>query len=155
MRGLRLGRHPLHPALVHFPVACWTAAPAADLLQRLLGGELWWRLAFWTIAGGVTLALPAMAAGFLDLLALPGDHPGQRTGQRHLLLMGATWSVFVIDLLVRSPTAPSGPGLAVAGMSLSLAGFALLLAGAYAGAQLVYRYGVGQEHQAHGPQTGR
>ena len=24
-------RHPLHPALVHFPIACWSLATAADL----------------------------------------------------------------------------------------------------------------------------
>ncbi|WP_343251093.1 DUF2231 domain-containing protein, partial [Pseudoxanthomonas sp. KAs_5_3] len=24
-------RHPLHPALVHFPIACWSLATAGDL----------------------------------------------------------------------------------------------------------------------------
>ncbi len=154
MRGLRLGRHPLHPALVHFPLVFWTVAPVADLLQRFRGGDLWWRCAFWAIGGGLALALPAMAAGFLDLLALPADHPGQRTGWRHLLLMGAVWTVFACDLLLRSPAMPPAPGRASAGMILSLGGFALLLAGAYAGAQLVYRYGVGQDDQGRGSQPG-
>lgn len=30
MRGLRLARHPLHPALVHFPIAFWTASLATE-----------------------------------------------------------------------------------------------------------------------------
>lgn len=154
MRGPRLGRHPLHPALVHFPVVFWTVTPVADLMQRFLGGDLWWRCAFWAIGGGLALALPAMVAGFLDLLALPAEHPGQRTGQRHLLLMGAAWTVFVCDLLLRSPAKASAPGRASAELILSLGGFALLLAGAYAGAQLVYHFGVGQDNQERGSQAG-
>jgi len=151
MQGLRLGPHPLHPALVHFPVACWTAAPLMDVLHLIRGGSVWWRCAFWLIAAGVALALPAMAAGFMDLMALPKGHPGQATGQRHLLFIGSAWSVFVIDLLLRSPTSAPAPDFAYLGLGLSILGFAILLAGAYAGAQLVYVFGVGQNREREHP----
>jgi uncharacterized membrane protein len=59
--------------------------------------------------------------------------------------MGSAWSLFVIDLLVRTPTAASAGAVAGAGLALSLLGFLVLLAGAYAGAQLVYGFGVGQD----------
>jgi uncharacterized membrane protein len=89
------------------------------------------------------LALPAMVAGFLDLLALGSEHPAQTTAQRHMLLMGSAWSVFAVDLLIRTQGAPT-PGIAWLDLGVSLSGFALLGAGAYAGAQLVYDFGVGR-----------
>ncbi|HSC47100.1 MAG TPA: DUF2231 domain-containing protein [Gammaproteobacteria bacterium] len=143
MRTLRLGGHPLHPALVHFPVVFWSAAPCLDGLQLLSHGVDWWRYAYWSIALGVILALPAMVAGFLDLLALGAEHPAQATAQRHMLLMGSAWSVFVLDLLIRTQDAPS-PSHVWLGLGVSLSGFALLGAGAHAGAQLVYDFGVGR-----------
>ena len=142
MRPLRLGGHPLHPALVHFPVVCWTAAPCLDALGLLDPGHAWWRYAYWDLVLGLLLALPAMAAGFLDLLALGADHPAQGTAQRHMLLMGSAWTVYVMDLLLRTPAVPS-PSSAWFGLGLSTLGFGLLAVGAYAGAQLVYDYGVG------------
>lgn len=154
MRGPRLGAHPLHPALVHFPVACWSAVPVMDVLHLTLGAALWWQCAFWLIATGSALALPAMAAGFLDLVALPAEHPAQATAQRHLLLMGSAWSVFVVDWLLRSPGRAPGEIRAWIASGVSALGFALLAAGAYAGAQLVYGFGVGQ-NPGHGRANSR
>ena len=143
MRTLRLGGHPLHPALVHFPVVFWTAAPCLDGLQLWGRGPEWWRYAYWSLALGVILALPAMVAGFLDLLALGAEHPAQATAQRHMLLMGSAWSVYAVDLLLRTQGAPT-PGNAWLDLCVSLSGFALLGIGAHAGAQLVYDFGVGR-----------
>ncbi|MDE2196054.1 MAG: DUF2231 domain-containing protein [Gammaproteobacteria bacterium] len=144
MKGLRIGGHPLHPALVHFPIACWTAAPLLDGISLLGHDPAWWHLAFWCITAGLITGVAAMGAGFMDLLALPVGHPAQRTGQRHLLLMGGAWCIFIIDLLGHSLQGLPASGEVWLGLSLSLAGFCVLLAGAYAGAQLVYAFGVGQ-----------
>lgn len=152
MRTLRLGGHPLHPALVHFPVVCWTAAPCLDASQILGLLHDGWRFAYWSIALGVILALPAMAAGLLDLIDLGADHPAQATGQRHMLLMGSAWTVYVLDLLLRTPAAPT-PSAAWLGLGMSLVGFALLGVGAHAGAQLVYDFGVGGRGRRMGPMT--
>ncbi len=144
MNGLRIGGHPLHPALVHFPIAAWTVVPLLDVLSLMLRNPFWWRCAFWLLAIGAGMALFAMGAGLFDLLALPATHPAQRTAQRHLLLMGSAWCVFIGDLLLHSPSMfPSVP-LIASGLALSLAGLALMFSGAYAGGKLVYDFGVGQ-----------
>jgi uncharacterized membrane protein len=105
--------HPLHPALVHFPIACWTAVPVMDALHLVLRDPLWWRCSYWLLAIGIVSGLAAMALG-------------------------------LFDLLLRSPQHPPAPAMAWAGLGLSIAGFVVMLAGAYAGAELVYRHGVGQ-----------
>lgn len=33
MNGLKILGHPLHPAIVHFPVASWTAVVVTDILS--------------------------------------------------------------------------------------------------------------------------
>jgi uncharacterized membrane protein len=36
-----MSRHPLHPAIVHFPIACWSLAVVADFASLLLGEAAW------------------------------------------------------------------------------------------------------------------
>ena len=143
MRGLRLGGHPLHPALVHFPVVCWTATSVLYAVYLLGRNLAFWHYAWWCNGIGIALALVAMTAGFLDLLAIP---PGeaQDVGQHHMLFMASAWCVYTTVLVIcPAGTAPSAI-LAWSALALSIAGFALLGLGAYAGARLVYDFGIGQ-----------
>lgn len=144
MQGLRIGGHPVHPALVHFPVACWTAAPFLDGAYLLGGGAVWWQASCWCIGVGLVMALAAMAAGFMDLMALPVPHPSQAVATRHMLLMATAWCLFCIDILLHPLHSAPSAAQAWIGFLLSLAGLLLLVIGAYAGARLVYDFGVGQ-----------
>lgn len=134
----------MHPALVHFPVVCWTAAPVLDAAYLLSGQLLWWQIGSACIALGLALGLAAMCAGFMDLMALPAGHPAGNTGQAHMLLVCSAWCLFVLDLVLRPLHAAPPPFLAWSAFGLALAGFLLLAAGAYAGARLVYDFGVGR-----------
>ncbi|MGE5167611.1 MAG: DUF2231 domain-containing protein, partial [Deltaproteobacteria bacterium] len=67
-------RHPLHPALVHFPVACWSVATAADLAS-LHFGEPAWRLAGALLVIGLVMAVPALLAGLYELTRVAQDSP--------------------------------------------------------------------------------
>ena len=142
MNGLKLLGHPLHPAIVHFPVAGWTAAVVTDALSVVLHDPMWWRVSVWLLVIGVVTALAAMTAGFIDLIALPSGQPVQQKALRHMYVMSSAWALYLIDLLVRFP-GPS-PVAGWIGLALSVAGFLTLLAGTHVGAQLVYDFGVGQ-----------
>ncbi len=146
MKGLKLFGHPLHPAVVHFPVAGWTAAVVTDVLFVALRDPLWWSLSFWLLVVGTVTALGAMTAGFIDLVALSADSTAQRRALRHLYFMSTAWSIYAVDLLLRFLAAPGGPTplLAWACLAASILGFAALFAGTHVGAQLVYDLGVGQ-----------
>ena len=144
MRGLRLGGHPLHPALVHFPVVCWTATPALYGIY-LLGRDLaFWRYAWWCNGLGIAMALVAMTAGFVDLLAIPSGSAAQTVGQRHMLLMASAWCIYTAVFVIFPVGTAPAPISAWSALGLSLAGFALLAYGAYTGARLVYDFGIGQ-----------
>jgi len=134
-------KHPLHPALVHFPVACWSLATAADF------GSLWWGEPAWRFSGavlaiGTVAALAAMLAGFFELSRLDTDSPAQRVANRHMLSAMAAWSCYAASLLLRMQGMAWHEPDAVA-LGLSAAGFAALCAAGWLGGTLVYRHRVG------------
>lgn len=138
IRALLL-RHPLHPALVHFPIACWTGALFADIAGWYSGEPDGWRLAYFLIAAGLLLALPAMLAGLLDLMSLGDDKAVFPVAQRHIFLMACAWLFYLTALMFREQASPPE----FVAISCSVAGFLSLLAGAWHGGELVYRHGVG------------
>lgn len=144
MNGLKLLGHPLHPAIVHFPVTCWTAAVVTDALFIGLHDTIWWRFSLWLLIIGIVTALAAMTAGFIDLIGLPPGEPVQRRALSHMYVMSSAWTIYVIDLLLHFLGMGPGPLTGWVGLSVSAVGFLTLLAGTHYGAQLVYDFGVGQ-----------
>jgi len=50
---MRLFGHPLHPALVHFPIAAWLFAPLADAAWWLTADAFFARVALWLTGLGL------------------------------------------------------------------------------------------------------
>jgi uncharacterized membrane protein len=135
--------HPLHPALVHFPIACWVLAVPCDIAGWLHIPQAWYA-AYLLILGGVVLALPAMLAGMPDLAKLKNNKTVMAIAYRHIGFIGAAWILYLVSLMFRmgEGRAPaSSPGAAAT--VCAVAGLAMLLAGAWHGAELVYSYGIG------------
>ncbi len=138
--------HPLHPALVHFPIACWSLATAGDLAS-LYWGEPAWRFAGVSMAIGVAAAVAAMAAGLFELLKIENGSPAMRDANRHMLLMMAAWSCYAASLFLRlEGVALTRPD--AFGTGLSAGGFVILCIGGWLGGKLVYRHGVGVRRPA-------
>ena len=150
MRGLRLGGHPLHPALVHFPVACWTAAPVLDGMYLLTKAPVFWQAGYVCLATGVLMGLLAMCAGLMDLLAIPAENPAQSVARRHMLLMGSAWTLYVLALVLHPLHGEPTPSQLWTDLGLGIGGFLTLAVGAYAGARLVYDFGIGR-NPSHSP----
>lgn len=144
MRGLRLGGHPLHPALVHFPVVCWTAAPALDGVYFVTQAPVFWQAEYICLAIGIFMGLVAMCAGVMDLMAIPSDHPGEPTAQRHMMLMSSAWCLYVLALVLHPLHGVPTASQLWTDFGLCTTGFLVLALGAYAGARLVYDFGIGR-----------
>lgn len=138
---MRVFGHPLHPMLVHFPIAFWTAGSACDALA-LLGVRGAWPLARLAIAIGVAAALPAAVAGLLDIIKLDGV--AARVASTHMLLMVSALTVYCATLLMRSRGWGPATGPSLMPVLLSGLGFLLLAGGGHFGAALVYRHGAGR-----------
>lgn len=142
MRGLRLLGHPLHPALVHFPIALWTASLAADGAALATGASFWGPAAWWSLVAGLAVAVVAVLAGFVDYSRLPREHPAFRTATAHMLVMSVSVLGFLASALLREgpERAPDAAALVCSGL-----GFIALVVGGWLGGTLVYRFGVAVE----------
>ena len=134
---MRIAGHPVHPMLVHFPIASWTAAVAADLSSRVWALPELTKAAFVCVAAGLVTGALAIMFGFLDYAGIETGHPAQRTATRHMLVMGVAWLVFLARLAAGWQAV--SPWLTVA----DVVGFLVMLCGAQLGGSLVYRYRVG------------
>lgn len=139
---MRLFGHPLHPAIVHFPIAFWSLATALDALAFFGLAETW---AYgWVLIGlGLAIGLAAMAAGFMELTRVAEE--AQAAAQRHMMTMGLAWTLYLGALMSRLDAGTPIAQPAVLPVALSAAGFVLLLVGGWLGGDLVYRHGVGRE----------
>ncbi len=133
-------RHPLHPALVHFPVACWSLAVMADFAGLWLG-EPAWRWSGGLLVVGCVMALAAMLAGLFELPRVP-EGSAMRIAYWHMGVMLVAGTLFGARLLLRleglRPLAPNTVSLL-----LDAGGFICLIAGGWLGGKLVYQHGVG------------
>lgn len=134
-------RHPLHPALVHFPVACWSLAVAADVGGLWLG-EIAWGWSGGLLAVGCTTAVLATLAGMIELPRVPDGAP-MRDAWAHIGAMMTAFTFFLARLLLRldhlQPLAPDTVSL-----MLDAGGFIALALGGWFGGRLVYGHGVGR-----------
>ena len=134
--------HPVHPAVVHFPVACWSLATLADVVGLFWAPPWLWQLAFALTVLGCAFGLVAALAGFWELLKLPAEHPAGSTAHAHMGLALTSWCLYAGSALLRlhdrQPLPPDTWALALGGV-----GLLSLLATGWLGGKLVYGYGVG------------
>jgi uncharacterized membrane protein len=134
--------HPVHPMLVHAPIACWALTPLCDGLALALHQEAFWTIGAFLTAAGLLFGALAATAGALDFER--GHAAAPKVAVAHALLMGGAWTVSVASALGRftpdySPlTPPHWWAIAAGGVAL-----VLMIAGAWCGGELVYGRGVG------------
>jgi uncharacterized membrane protein len=137
---MRLFGHPIHPMLVHFPIALWTVASFCDALAAI-GIARAWPVAWLAVGAGTAVALLTMTAGLIDYAELEERAVG--VAQRHLALMGTAWLLYAAAFVLRSNGLAPVAEPAMPAMIASWIGFVVLIAGAWQGGQLVYRLGAG------------
>src|SRR5437870_2909829 len=133
LKGKWLG-HPLHPMLVHVPMAVWPAALLFDLLSRTgIGGNAIVRTSFFAIGFGLAVALFALPTGIVDWWGIKREKPAWKIGLWHMLLNIAVFILFAINFTLRRGTYRDGDSVAGAPLILSIAGTLVLFVSAYLG----------------------
>ena len=137
---MNLFGHPLHPAIVHFPIALLLSATIADLAW-VTGLTNDAHIAAVLMAGGLAFGLVAMGAGMVDLVRL--DEAIVPYAMQHVSAVGLAWLGYAVDLYLRKESlwasTSSAPGaLAVC---VSIASALVLALGGWLGGRLVYTFG--------------
>ena len=137
---------PLHPFLVHFPIAFLSIGALAAILFRLWPhqqGESW---GVYSLLVGWLLTIPALITGLIDKSALPADSPANQLANTHTTGMIAMWAIFGLALYVYYLGRKRG-GLSGyqqwAWYGLLVLGLVVLILAGHGGARLVYELGVG------------
>lgn len=133
--------HPIHPAIVHFPIACWTLATLGDVASIWLGERAWWASGLLLTIGTLS-AVVAMIAGVFELSKIDEQSQGARVADTHMHLAFVTWTLYAVSLLLRLDKFHlTAPGFIET--SLSGLGLIALFATGWFGGKLVYEHRVG------------
>jgi uncharacterized membrane protein len=152
---VRIAGHPVHPMLVAFPVAFYTATLLGYAVYAATLDLFWWRLGVLLNAAGVATALLAAIPGFIDwAFGIPKRSAARATGLTHMLLNVGALALFAINLVAQSSrwmelasAARTGGALDIPGAGLALvlsaAGVLLTIGAGFFGWKLVQTHHVG------------
>ncbi|MFL6208709.1 MAG: DUF2231 domain-containing protein [Pyrinomonadaceae bacterium] len=144
-----IGRHPVHPMLIPFPIALWFFSFIADLIYLWRGNPVWrdW-IAFYTLLGGIIGAAVAAVPGFIDWLSLK-DRAVVRIANWHARLNVIALVVFAASFYLRTK---SGAGLMgenhTLPVLLSVLGVILITISGWLGGEMVFKHGVAVDQRS-------
>jgi uncharacterized membrane protein len=134
-------KHPIHPILVHFPVAAWFISTIGDVVGLFTNEQVSWVAGVLLIIGTIT-ALFAMVTGLIELGKIDQQSPAMKIANQHMILMLVSWSFYAVSLFLRlDGTNLSQPGMVA--IIMSIAGLISLCIAGWLGGKLVYEHGVG------------
>lgn len=133
--------HPLHPMMIHFPVAALLGLVGSDAAYLYSGDPFWARAGLWLAGVGALGGWVASLAGLVDLLSVARIRR-LITAWGHAIMAVMMLSMATLNWRMRLG---DDPGLYVMpwglGMTLLTAGFISIAA--YLGGRLVYENAVG------------
>ena len=140
-----IAKHPIHPMLIAFPVALYTATVVALIVHAGTDDPFWYRAAFWVNLAGVVMAAIAAVPGLIDLLSVPAKSRARTTGLRHALFNVLALALFVIsDILIGMHWYGNAVGLPdAAPLVLSIVGLGSTLVAGALGWTMVQTHHVG------------
>lgn len=137
-----LGGHPLHPMLIHFPVAALTGLVGADAAWIFTGDPFWARLGLWLSGIGALGGWAASLLGLVDILLVPRIRE-KITAWCHAVIAVMMLSLATLNWVLRYRG--GARELAAWEFYLTLLTAGLIALAAYLGGRLVYEHAVGVE----------
>lgn len=131
--------HPVHPTMIHFPVAALIGLIATDLGYVFSGDPFWARAGLWLAGVGALGGWFASVAGAIDLFTVR-EVRRMITAWCHALLAIMMLSLASLNWMQRLEAAGA---IFPWGLYVSLLTGALIAVTGYFGGQLVYEHAVG------------
>jgi uncharacterized membrane protein len=145
---MRIFGHPVHPMLVHFPIAFWTAATVAYGLAAFGADELAAIFARFSNAAGLVLAMLAMLAGLLEFRSIDSNSDAMGVAIWHMMVMATVWVCFLLALLLSVSTGFDQLTARLGEAACAAVGFVLMAVGGWLGGRLVYEFGIAVQKDA-------
>jgi uncharacterized membrane protein len=144
---VKIAGHPIHPMLVAYPVAFYTATLVCYIVYNSNGNPFWFKVAVVANIAGVLMAALAAIPGFIDWLNIPADSKAKKTGLFHLLCNVLALVCFgIVALTENKKWDDAAPALGLA-IPLTALGFILTLAAGFLGWTLVQKHHIGVDEE--------
>ncbi|MFC3609646.1 DUF2231 domain-containing protein [Stutzerimonas tarimensis] len=134
--------HPLHPMLIHFPVAALVAVVFTDLAYLWTVDEFWSRASVWLLGVGAVGGITASVFGLVDLLWVSKIRQ-KVTAWCHAILAVMMLSLASLNWMLRVVGLGPAETEFFWGLYLSVLTALLISVAAYLGGRLVYEHAVG------------
>jgi uncharacterized membrane protein len=136
----QIARHPIHPMLVPFPIACFVGALVTDIAYYATAEMMWADFSAWLLVVGLIMGVLAAIAGLTDFL---GNRMirAQRPAWAHMLGNLAVLVLSAINVLVHSRDAWTS--VYPTGLILSVVVVLIMSVTGCLGWSMVYRHGAG------------
>ena len=135
--------HPLHPALVHFPIGLFVLTLVLDIFSYAGGNPNGlFRASLYTLGIGIAMGILAALAGLVDRSDIRLDHPARKTANIHMTLNLIAVGLFGVDFLLRLAQRDL-TRVPLIYLLLSLVGVGIILFSGYLGGTMVYDDGIG------------
>jgi len=152
----QIGGHPIHPMLVGFPIAFYTAGVAGLLVYAGTHDLFWFKASMVALFVGVAMALVAAVFGFVDLFfGVPRDTAARKTGVKHMVINVVSVAVFAGAALMMysawrgKPPLPDHPELSyLAPLGLGIIGLLMTVVAGVLGWKMVQTHHVGVDERA-------
>lgn len=131
---------PIHPMLVHFPIAFSIGSVGLDVLSRLGHFPAAPLAGTWLVIGALVGYVGAGIFGLADRSGMPVGGKLRRTALRHALVQGTAALIFLIDLAVRWSDRNAAES-DVVWIAVGLLGVLVMTVGADIGGTMVYKVG--------------
>lgn len=134
-------KHPIHPLIVHFPIACWSLSTLGDLAGLVFTTNLAQVVGTLMLIGCIS-AIIAMAAGLYDVRKINNDTQIENNVDKHMYAAATAWCLYSLSLYSRwDGNIFNNPDTLA--ITASVIGLVILFITGWYGATLVYQNGVG------------
>ena len=135
--------HSIHPMLVGFPVAFYTATLVCYIAYNSNNDPFWFKVAVVANIAGVVMAALAAIPGLIDWIFIPPDSRAKKTGLFHMITNILALVSFGITAWMHCPKwDETHPSLELA-IPLTALGFLLTMIAGFLGWTLVQKHHVG------------
>ena len=141
---IRIAGHPLHPMLVAYPIAFYTATFVCFIVYGSNHDPFWFKVALVANCAGVIMAAVAALHGFIDwAIGIPNGTKAKSTGLIHMAFNVVSLGIFAINLFMQqgkwNETEPNmGAAIWITGL-----GVVCTIAAGFYGWTLVQKHHVG------------
>lgn len=140
---IKIFEHPIHPMIVAYPIAFYTATLVAYVIYGVHGNTFFFQLAVAANLAGIVMAAVAALPGFIDwAIGIPSGTAAKQHGLIHMALNVTALVIFIINAIIHTGNW-SNPSGTASGIILSVIGVLLTIGAGFMGWILIQTDHVG------------